>query len=419
MTTPYDRIPYPARMHPQAHPDRLATIGKLFGLDTPPRETWRVLELGRGEGGILIPAAFSRPGATFMGIGLSGTAIAAAATTARELNLTNVDVRAMDLRAFPGDVGIFDYIVAHGVYSWVPAEVRERLLGICHEHLAPNGVAYVSYNTYPGHRLREIARDAMRFAPGGSSSASGDPVAAARATIRAIAEGVCGDGAYNAVVKDELARLTEIDDRVLFHDDLAECSTPLYFSQFAADAARQGLQYLSDADYDETADRPVRPGFAVSLDRLMGGGGDVIVREQYADFLVGRAFRRTLLCHASVALDRPARPASLVGLRVAANVSPVAADAGAAGRGVRRFKTGKGATLSTNHPAATAALEMLGRAWPGSVPFTELPRAAGVEDTPTARDDLGGFLLTAAAGGAVEFSLHAPAMASEAGERPV
>ena len=419
MTTPYDRIPYPARMHPQAHPDRLATMGKLFGLSTPPLETCRVLELGCGEGGNLIPAAFSLLGARFLGIDLSSTAVAAAATTARELNLTNIDVRAMDLREFPGDAGTFDYVIAHGVYSWVPADVRERLLGICREHLAPNGIAYVSYNTYPGHRLREIARDAMRFARDKGASGLEDPVAAARATFRMIAEGACGDAAYNAVVKDELARLMEIDERVLFHDDLAECSTPFYFSQFAADAARQGLQYLTDADYDETADRPVRPGLAASLDRLAGGGGDVIVREQYADFLVGRAFRRTLLCHASVKVDRPARPASLVGLRVAANVSPVAADAGTAGRGVRRFKTGKGATLSTNHPAASAALELLGRVWPRSIPFTDLPRAAGVEDTPTVRDDLGGFLLTAAAGGAVEFSLHAPPMAEEAGERPL
>jgi methyltransferase-like protein len=143
----------------------------------------------------------------------------------------------------------------------------------------------------------------------------------------------------------------------------------------------------------------------------------VIAREQYADFLVGRAFRRTLLCHASVTLNRPARAATLVGLRVAANVSPV--DTGVAGRGVRQFKTAKGATLSTNHPAASAALELLGRAWPRSVPFTELPRAAGVQDTPTIRDDLGGFLLTAAAGGAIEFSLHAPPMATAAGERPL
>src|SRR3954462_12762815 len=105
MTTPYDRIPYPARLHPQAHPDRLATMARLFGLDAPPLEPCRVLELGCGEGGTLIPAAFSLPRATFLGIDLSSAAIAAAAATARELNLTNVEVRAIDIRDFPADAG--------------------------------------------------------------------------------------------------------------------------------------------------------------------------------------------------------------------------------------------------------------------------------------------------------------------------
>src|SRR3954467_8219921 len=158
MTTPYDRIPYPPRMHPQAPPDRLATMARLFGLDAPPLETCRVLELGCGEGGNLIPAAFSLPQASFRAIDLSPSAVATAAATARDLQLTNIDVQPMDIRDFPVDAGAFDYIIAHGVYSWLPPDVRERLLGICRDHLAANGVAYVSFNTYPGHRLREIAR---------------------------------------------------------------------------------------------------------------------------------------------------------------------------------------------------------------------------------------------------------------------
>jgi SAM-dependent methyltransferase len=408
-------------MHPQAHPDRLATMGRLFGLETPPLETCRVLELGCGEGGNLIPAAFSLPRATFLGIDLSGSAVAAAAKAARELNLTNVDVRAADIRDFPAGAGAFDYVVAHGVYSWVPADVRDRLLAICRDHLAPNGVAYISFNTYPGHRLREIARDAMRFRPAGSAAArADDPVRAARATLKAIADGVCGDEPYNAVVRAELARLDLVDERVLFHDDLAECNAPFYFEQFAADAARHGLQYLSDADYAETADRPVRPGLAERLDQLGGGGGGVIAREQYADFFVGRAFRRTLLCRAGVSLRRPVRPEALTGLRVAANVRPIDAAAGADGRAVRRFRTQKGVTLSTNHPAAAAALERLGRIWPDSMPFLDLLRATGTQDAPANRDELGGFLLTAAAGGAVELSLQAPAIVVvEPGERPL
>ena len=57
----------------------------------------------------------------------------------------------------------FDYIIAHGVYSWVPDPVRDRILAICSESLSPNGVAYVSYNTYPGGHIRDMVREMMLF----------------------------------------------------------------------------------------------------------------------------------------------------------------------------------------------------------------------------------------------------------------
>ncbi|HEY7120301.1 MAG TPA: class I SAM-dependent methyltransferase [Tepidisphaeraceae bacterium] len=421
MSTAYDEVSYPAHMHPQAHPDRLAVMGRLFGMGTADIGRCRVLELGCGEGGNLIPAAFSLPTAQFLGIDLAEGAVARAAQAARDLGLDNVDVRAMDIRSFPADAGRFDYIVAHGVYSWVPAEVRDRMLAICRDHLADNGVAYVSYNAYPGARLREIARETMRFGMAKPDGANGSPpevVRRSRALLKTIADASApGNEPYAAVLAGEVKRIEPIEDAVLFHDDLADLNEPVYFHEFAAHAARFGFQYLSDADYAETVDRPVRAGLAERLKEL-APEGDVVRREQFADFIRGRAFRRTLICHARVTLTRPARPQALRGLYVSSPVHPEKGDDTAASKAQSRFRTPKGLTLSTNHPLARATLERLGGAWPLTISFDELLSPAGGAGVEPAAADLGEFLLTAAAAGAVEFHTRAPKLSTTAGERP-
>ena len=421
MATAYDQVSYPAHVHPQAHPDRLATMGRLFGLPAADVERGRVLELGCGDGGNLIPTAYSLPGARFLGIDLAESAVARAAAAARELGLDNVEVRAMDIRDFPTDAGRFDCIVAHGVYSWVPADVRERIFAICRDHLTERGVAYISYNAYPGARLREIAREVMRFGLTDGGAADGAPmevVARSRALLRTIASAAAASGeGYAAVLAGEVKRVEAVVDAVLFHDDLGETNAPIYFHDFAARAAQNGLQYLSDAEYEEATDRPVRAGLAERLDELVPDG-DMIRREQFADFIRGRAFRRSLLCRAGVPLTRPVSPHALRGLYVSSSARAEPEGDPATRDGVVRFRTPKGIAFSTNHALAKAALARLDEAWPSPVPFDELLGLAGEPDRERAVAELGEFLLTAAAAGAVGFHSRAPRLTTRSGQRP-
>ena len=145
----------------QTHPDRLATVARLFGLAAAAPGACRVLELGCGDGGNLIPMALQLPRSEFTGIDLAGDAIHEGHVVVSALGLQNITLRQLDLMEAGPDLGEFDYIIAHGLYSWVPSEVRERLLRICRVNLAPSGVAYVSYNTYPGFHRREMFREMM------------------------------------------------------------------------------------------------------------------------------------------------------------------------------------------------------------------------------------------------------------------
>jgi SAM-dependent methyltransferase len=161
--TSYDEVLYASYPFPQTHPDRLATLASLFGLHPAPVTGCRVLELGCGDGANLVPMAFGFPQSQFVGIDLAARPIALGQAQVAGLKLENLDLRCCDILAVDAAFGEFDYIIAHGVYSWVQEAVRDRLLAVCKERLVPAGVAYVSYNTYPGYHLRDLVRGMMAF----------------------------------------------------------------------------------------------------------------------------------------------------------------------------------------------------------------------------------------------------------------
>src|SRR6476469_9617489 len=126
--TAYDVVSYPGHSYPQTHPDRLATIATLYGLTPPPPETCRVLELGCGDGANLLPVAYTLPGSTCVGIDLAADALARGQAAAAELGLGNLSLQQLDVTEISRDFGQFDYIIAHGLYSWVPPHVQEKVL---------------------------------------------------------------------------------------------------------------------------------------------------------------------------------------------------------------------------------------------------------------------------------------------------
>src|SRR5262245_5129037 len=159
----YDEIPYEGNPLAQTHPDHLAALARLFGVSTPQVETCRVLELGCARGDNLIPMAVSLPDAQFVGIDLSRRQIEDGRGTIAALGLGNIELRQQGIQDLGPDLGPFDYILAHGGYSWIPAEVQDNLLRRCAEALTPNGLAYISYNTYPGWHMRTMIRDMMLY----------------------------------------------------------------------------------------------------------------------------------------------------------------------------------------------------------------------------------------------------------------
>ncbi|HEX6652392.1 MAG TPA: class I SAM-dependent methyltransferase [Thermoleophilaceae bacterium] len=416
----YEDVPYPGLPFPQSHPDRLATHARLMGMKPAPPERCRVLELGCGDGGNLVPMAAALPGSEFVGLDLAPRAVASARASASALGVGNVECMEGDLAAVDvSGLGRFDYVIAHGVYSWVPRPVADSLLALCHAVLDKQGVAYVSYNALPGGHLRALAWDAMRYHAEGHERPA-ERLAAAREMLAALAGGTQGDDdPYRRFSAAYAQRVARRSDAVLYHDDLEHENTPVLFTDFMAHADAHRLQYLAEADWFEMTPGRLSPAAAGLLDRA---DGDRIVREQYLDFLRCRVYRQTLLCRAEVRLQDEPSADAVRSLLAAAPVRATSPRAQATGRSKVEFRTPAGATLTTDHPLLKASLMVLGDAWPERLAFGHvLGRAA---ERAGAVPDGGGehavadLWLRGYAANVIHLHAYAPAHAREPGERP-
>jgi methyltransferase-like protein/cyclopropane fatty-acyl-phospholipid synthase-like methyltransferase len=369
----YERVPYPSGAHHHTHPDHVAALAILNGLDPAPPDRARVLELGCADGGNLIPMAAELTESRFLGIDLSPRQIESGRAMVAELALGNLELQAMSILDIDQSLGEFDYIICHGVFSWVTPDVQEKILDVCRANLAPNGVAYVSYNTYPGWRLREAARDMVLF----HTRHSADPEErAARALdlVQFLSESASGGDAHALIMRTAREQFEENRERpsYLLHEYLERTNAPMYFHQFVERAAAHGLQYMTEAEPSATEVDNLAPAVA---ERLRGFTDDRIELEQYVDFAVNRTFRRSLLCHANMAIDRAPTPAKLRRLFFASATKPVTDSPNVRGGGSEGFRTERGATFSSSHPLAKAALVSLAAAWPRAVSFDELAAA--------------------------------------------
>ena len=229
----YDVMPYPSKFFLQTHPDRLAALGIFFGMNPPKVETCRVLELGCGNGCNLIAHAYNMPEAKFVGVDLAENHIADAKRGAAELNLQNVEFEQMDVMEMSVEnFGKFDYIIAHGLFSWVPDFVREKVLALYREMLTENGIGYISYNAYPGAHSRDMVRRIMRFYTQNYDEPM-EKVGKAISLLSFLNEYSVEKDSYRAILQSELKRHFEHEAADIFHDDLADCYNPFYFYEFA------------------------------------------------------------------------------------------------------------------------------------------------------------------------------------------
>jgi len=297
----YDRLPYPDLAFWFTHPDQLAVMATLFGMQPAPPEACRVLELGSAVGGNLLPMAASLPQSRFVGVDLSGVQTERARAAAEATRLSNVDFVQADLRDLGPELGAFDYIIAHGLYSWVPDAVRDGLLALVRARLAPQGVAYISYNTLPGWHGPTLVRDLMRLhtAPFDDPARKVEQGLVILDWLAERASRTQGDWRA-AMLAAERAGMRTMTIPTVLHDYLAPDHQPVYFQDFVAHCRAHDLAYLAEAKpWDMHLEN-----FDADVISVLGQVSGLVQQQQYLDFVVNRRFRMSLLCRAETRLER-------------------------------------------------------------------------------------------------------------------
>jgi methyltransferase-like protein len=381
----YDISPYFGNPYCQTHPGVLAAYGVIYGLSPSDPCRSRVLELGCGDGGNLIPMAYEFPRCKFFGIDLSPIQIGIGQKNVDALGLKNIRLNTRSIMDMGTADGKFDYIIAHGVYSWVSTSVREKILEICRGNLSDHGIAYISYNVLPGWRFNQSMRDMILY----RTRKMEDPkqrVAAVLDIFGTMLAGLAdGDSTHDAQFKFFGKTLESIPDvsAYLLHEYMEAENNSFYFHEFATDLQKHSLQYICDAEQQD-----------FELDALPADTGtkfeaiseNTIEVEQYIDFLKNTRFRRSLVCHEGIDLDSAYRLDRIQNLHAATDVLPILRAPDDPAKETTAYRTPTGRRFSTQHPLAQLTLRLVSDIRPCSMSVGALIEAVSRETESGALD---------------------------------
>ena len=417
----YDAVPYRDYPYSFSHVRHLETMATLFGMTPADITKCRVLELGCAAGGNLIPQATDLPGSTFLGIDLSERQIADGQKLLGELQLPNIELRRANILDIDESWGQFDYIIAHGVFSWVPPMVQEKILDVFGKNLSPQGAALLSYNTYPGWRLASVVRDLMRYHAGQFE----DPlkrITQAKAILEYLVA-LGGETAMAKLFREELDLLKKANsDTYLFHDHMEVDNNPVYFHELIAMAEANGLQYLSETEFStmlvQNLPEQVRSTFAAL---------PIVQQEQYMDFLRGRRFRTTILCRRAVSLNRTVTPDLMRQFHFAIDGPSEGTDVDIRTAKTAQFRR-RGGTLTVSRRLVKAAVAYLREISPRFVAFRDLyltafarvqaSRPLPPDDPTLSQQSLAESLLQGYAVGMFDVCVHPPRCVHQPGNCP-
>jgi SAM-dependent methyltransferase/methyltransferase-like protein len=363
----YETLPYPSMPFAYSQPSHLEALALLFGFDAPAANQARVLELGCASGGNIIPLAKRFPKASFLGIDLSQRHVDVGRRRIAALNAGNVELRQADL----ADVFLaekFDYVICHGVFSWVPRNTQDAILRICSESLASNGIAAISYNVLPGWHLRRIVRELCLHYVGNSETPH-DRVAKARHMLDLAAKLSSQTAPYGLLLRNEAERMARMPASYISGEFLAEDNVPCYFHEFIDRAAQNGLSYLCEGDLASSISEILFPEAESQICAITGPTRLAI--EQYKDFVTGRNFRRSILMRTEQIAAIEPKPSvdRLRDLHVASHLG-----LGSGQRDDRGsvYKDAQGRAVTAQDPAVRQALSSLAKAYPSTVSVKHL-----------------------------------------------
>lgn len=409
----YDALPYTSYAYPDSAPHHLGTMARLFGVLSPDPCHARVLEIGCASGGNLLPFALRYPGSYALGIDLSQRQIDAAILLKAELGLSNAafirgDFSEMDL----ANVGKFDYIVAHGLMSWIPSRLQPLLMELAGRLLSDNGVVFISHNVLPGWNFKQVIRDAMLWHA--REAAPGDKADYARSMLGFLKKFAAPGTPMANVVDENIRIISSTSGDYLAHDYLEPDNNPLYFHQVVAMARGAGLDYLAESKIHMMMPEAYGKELADVLEGSFAD--DRVARQQYLDFALNRSFRQSLFVQTGLTKHGNPSPDGLAELHCQAFFPPKQT-----GSEDQEFGSEQTRSIRTRSPIIKPALAVLTAAYPGTVPVRHVMdevRSRVNEPAAAVEDALRQLFLHFAARGMARFWPHAVCLQGASAARP-
>lgn len=417
----YHQVNYPSYLHPQLHPDRLAAMAWVFGMQPAEPRYCRYLELGCGTAHSLLAFAADFPEARFTGIDFSQAMIDEGLAAATDLGIRNIDLKAADIldASFPQPGETFDYIVMHGMLSWTPEPVRARMLQICRDHLSPNGVAYVSCNSLPGYLLPAILRDlGHRVDRPVQCPADSERVVS---EIRALPLDTLTPE-RRTLLEPALDNFCKADPTQVMFDELADINVPFRFGELCQLAADYGLRYVTEAGIDNWTARTLSPAAQNLLQQL---ADDPALRMQYRDMLRLTRFHASIFCREESQHTPEFSPMQDRALRlwVSTRAFPLSKAPVIRDPSPETFEAPDGAAVTLKEPLLKSVLYILHQRRPARLRVPELLRAAceatGVLDFESAKARFAELILPFWEAGLIDLFWHMPELAAEPTDAPL
>ncbi|SCA56252.1 conserved hypothetical protein [Candidatus Terasakiella magnetica] len=294
--TSYDEAVYLSYFYQQSNPEQFNGLAHIHGLKPADLSRARILELGCATGSNILPLAVRYPEASFLGIDLSPVQIEIAQNHCEGLGLKNIDFVAQSFAEYDFGDQKFDYIIAHGLYSWIPKNLQDDVMRVCAHCLSDQGVTYINYNTYPGWQAAKTVRDMLLF----HTKEAVEPAQKAKQAKQVagfVKDHIKPEHApYRQALEPDLNGVLKAEDNYLLHDYMEEDNNPCYFHEFATKAEENGLQYLCDTEFASSVSQEVQN----QITQVLGNQGDRVNYEQYGDYLNNRKFRSSLMVKAGV-----------------------------------------------------------------------------------------------------------------------
>jgi SAM-dependent methyltransferase len=279
-------IPYLRDFKPALAPAWLDHVALVAGVEPPVRQNgFAWCDLGCGQGVTAAILAATHPNGVFHGIDAMAVHIDHARRLAAQAAIPNVSFHALDFAtAIDLELPQFDYIVAHGVYTWIDRESQRALRRLIDRRLKLGGLVYVSYNAMPGW-----ARDLpfQRLVHELGRTFSGDNAArfaAAAEIVRALADARAPALAASFIVRELKQRPEDYTPAYLVHEFMPAAWQPLYVTEIRAEMAEIGLKPVGSATFSENFDWMVLDKAACeTLAHITDEDARELVRDSYLD----------------------------------------------------------------------------------------------------------------------------------------